>query len=90
MRYVLLIGALIVPGIAGVVIFGYYGLVDWAALDAAYQDYDSLRQTTTDLSALFVANAQQMNHRINVFAEGVWVLLSAILAAIGIHGITRR
>jgi hypothetical protein len=31
-----------------------------------------------------------MIHRINVFADGVWTLLSAILAAIGIHGITRR
>lgn len=90
MRYLLLVSLVIVPGVAGVVVFGYYALVDWAALDAAYQDYDSVRQSTTDLSALFAANAQQMIHRINVFAGGVWTLLSAIVAAIGIHGITRR
>ncbi len=59
-------------------------------LDAAYEEYDSVRQSRTDLFALFAANAQQMIHRINVFADGVWTLLSAILAAIGIHGITRR
>jgi hypothetical protein len=40
-----------------------------------------------DLGALFVAESQQDAHRLNCFAEGVGVLLGAILAAIGLHGL---
>ncbi|MEB3214237.1 MAG: hypothetical protein VKL39_23005 [Leptolyngbyaceae bacterium] len=90
MRYLPLVLFVIIPGVAGVAVFGHYALVDWAALELAYQQYDEVRQSSSDLSALFAANAQQNIHRINVFAEGVWVLLSAILAAIGLHGVLQR
>ncbi|NJO19564.1 MAG: hypothetical protein HC838_05160, partial [Spirulinaceae cyanobacterium RM2_2_10] len=36
---------------------------------------------------LFAAEAQQNIHRLNLFAEGVWVLQSATLAAIALHGL---
>ena len=39
------------------------------------------------MSVLFVAEARQNIHRINVFADVVWALLGAIVAAIGIHGL---
>ncbi|MGK7926981.1 MAG: hypothetical protein AB4290_17355 [Spirulina sp.] len=77
----------VVLGVAGVVIFGYYSLIDWNALQLAYINFSNLAGSSPDLTALFAAEAQQNIHRINLFAEGVWVLQSAILAAIGLHGI---
>ncbi|MEA5469925.1 hypothetical protein [Spirulina sp. 06S082] len=74
-------------GIAGVVVFGYYSLVDWNALQIAYVNFSNIANNSPELTALFSAEAQQNIHRINLFAEGVWVLQSAILAAIGLHGI---
>ena len=74
-------------GSTGVVVFFYYFLVDWAALDNAYVEFSAIAQNSPDLTALFAAEALQNIHRINVFAEGVWALQSAIFAAIGLHGI---
>lgn len=77
----------VLPGIVGIVIFGYHALIDWAALEEAFVQFDTARQQSAALEVLFATATQQDIHRINVFAEGVWVLLSAILAAIGLHGI---
>ncbi|PPT08251.1 hypothetical protein CKA32_005717 [Geitlerinema sp. FC II] len=85
MRYILPILLAIVPGVAGVCIFGYYAFVDWDALQKAYDRFSEVVATSSDLSLLFVAEAQQNIHRVNLFADGVWTLLSAILAAIGLH-----
>ncbi|MGF1498428.1 MAG: hypothetical protein ACFB8W_16630 [Elainellaceae cyanobacterium] len=74
-------------GAAGVAIFGYYALVDWDALEKAYGNFSVLAQGASALPTLLAAEAQQNIHRINLFAEGVWVLQSATLAAIGLHGI---
>jgi hypothetical protein len=74
-------------GTAGVCIFGYYALIDWDALQLAYLNFSNLAGSSPDLTALFAAEAQQNIHRINLFADGVWVLQSAILGAIGLHGI---
>lgn len=87
MAKIILIFLVIVPGIAGIVVFGFNALIDMAALDQAYQRFDSSVQQSADLNTLFILATQQNNHRINVFAEGVWVLLCAVLAAIGLHGI---
>ncbi|MGB7414479.1 MAG: hypothetical protein WA902_09750 [Thermosynechococcaceae cyanobacterium] len=87
MKTALLIVLIIIPGIAGVAIFGHYALSDW---DQLQRDYDAMKQvvaTTSDLSALFKANSAQMTQRINLFADGTWTLLSGILAAIGFHGL---
>jgi hypothetical protein len=85
MRLGLLFLLTLIPGIAGVAIFGYYSLVDWRQLDLAFVAYQKVLQNSTELSAIFKAEAAQNIHRINVFADGVWTLLSAILSAIGIH-----
>lgn len=69
------------------VVFGFYTLVDWAALDQAYGAWDNAVQQSADLNTLFAQATYQNIHRINVFAEGVWFLLSAIVVAIGIHGL---
>jgi hypothetical protein len=39
------------------------------------------------MNVLFVAKAKQSIHRINVFADIVWVLQGAIITATGIHGL---
>ncbi len=74
-------------GISGTITFGYYSLIDWDVLQKDYLNFFNIAQNSPELTALFFAEAQQNIHRINLFAEGVWTLLSAILAAIGLHGI---
>ena len=73
---------LVAFGTSLAVIFTYFLLIDWTALDAAYVSFSDISTSSTDLSSLFAAQAFQNIHRINVFAEGVWVLQSLILAAI--------
>ncbi len=86
MRKLLLLLLTVVPGVAGVIIFGYFSLKDWDSLQIAYREYARVIADSSDLSVLFVAEAQQNIHRINLFADGTWTLLSAILSAIGVHG----
>ncbi len=87
MRKFLLIILLVLPGVAGAIIFTVYAVQDYRALMAAYQQFEHIARSSHDLSALFVAESQQNIFRINLFAEGVWALLSAIVAAIGVHGL---
>ncbi len=65
----------------------YYALVDWDLLQRAYANFAKLTETSSDLPQLFIAEARQNIHRINLFADGVWALLGAVVAAIGIHGL---
>ncbi len=86
MRLALLLLLTVVPGVAGVAIFGYYALQDWGKLLIDYTAYKQVAQSSTDLTVIVKADAAQNIHRINLFADGVWTLLSAILGAIGLHG----
>ena len=86
-RALLLVILLVLPGIVGSAIFGYFALIDWDALQKAYFQFDTIAQSNANFPAIFVAEARQNIHRMNLFAEGVWMLLSTILAAIGIHGL---
>jgi mannose-1-phosphate guanylyltransferase len=86
MRLAILLLLTVVPGIAGVVGFGYGALQDWDQLQIDYKAYQQVAQSSVDLAVLMKAEAAQNIHRINLFADGVWVLLSAILGAIGLHG----
>lgn len=87
MRRPLLLLLVVLPGAIGVVVFGNAALQDWAALRQAYRHFDEVAHSSPDTTALLIAEAKQNIHRINLFAEGVWTLLSAILAAIGLHGL---
>lgn len=78
---------IVIVGSAGAVICGLYALQDWAALQDAYHSFGQVARNSPSETALFAAEAAQNIHRINLFAEGVWALLSAILAAIGVHGL---
>ena len=79
-----------VPGIAGVVIFGFFTWRDWLSLRTDYSYFVALIEQRETLEALFVAEAQQNVHRLNFICNGTWTLLSAILAAIGLHGVWQR
>ncbi|MHB9131671.1 MAG: hypothetical protein ACYDBB_11360 [Armatimonadota bacterium] len=85
-RQLILLFLIVLPGIALVVFFTYFALTDWAALQADYANFARVAAGSGSMRALTVAEAFQNIHRINLFADGVWVLLSAIFAAIGVHG----
>ena len=71
----------------GVIATGcFYGaLIDWRELQRAYGVFTALHNA--DLKSLFVAEAQQNIHRINLFADVVWGLLGAIWATLSLIGI---
>jgi hypothetical protein len=77
----------VVPGVAAVLVCGYFLFQDWAALSAAFTRFEQTAARGTDLRDVFVAQSFQETYRINCFADGVGVLLGAILAAIGLHGL---
>jgi hypothetical protein len=87
LRYLLLVILLIIPSLGGIAVFGYYALRDWDSLQKAYNHFADLVKAGSNLETLFVAEAQQNIHRINLFADGVWTLLSFIIGAIGLHGV---
>jgi len=87
MRNTWLMLLLVVPGVIGLLVFGAFSIVDYIALQSVYAAFAHVAQNPPSTSALLAAEAAQNIHRINVFAEGVWALLSAIYAAIGIHGL---
>ena len=85
-RTALLLILTTLPGIAGVLIFGFYALQDWEQLQQDYSHFENVIKQARPMEVLFVAEAQQNVHRINLMADGIWTLLSWILAAIGLHG----
>jgi hypothetical protein len=87
MRYLLLVIFTILPGILGILIFGYHALADWHDLQQAYVSFAKAVQSKSSLETLFITEAMQNIQRINLFADGVWTLLSLIISSIGIHGI---
>jgi hypothetical protein len=86
-RQWLLTLVLILPGVFCFLFCMHYGLQDWDKLQAAYTNFDQIASASTALNALFIAEARQNIHRINLFADGVWALLGALVAAIGFHGV---
>lgn len=78
---------LVVPGVFCFVVCMYYALIDWATLQKAYAHFERVASGNSTINALFVAEARQNIHRINLFADVVWALLAAIVAAIGLHGL---
>jgi hypothetical protein len=86
MRKYPLIVFLIIPGLIGFLVFGGYGMIDFVALQRAYIQFEHAANSGV-VADIIVAEAKQNIHRVNLFAEGVWSLLSAIIAAIGIYGL---
>jgi hypothetical protein len=67
----------------------YYSLLDWGELqraDAAFRA--AAAKPGSELKTLFVLEARQNAHRINVFADVVWALLCAlgsVICAVGLR-----
>jgi len=78
---------LVVPGIAVVVLCAMMMASDYAQLGLADQQFRHLTASGAPLRELFIAEARQNAHRMNVFAEGVWGLLGALLAGLGLHAL---
>lgn len=81
-----LLGVLTVLGLVGVLVFGSYALVDYAALRHDYTTWiGAANSHNPSVQALLIAESRQNAHRINLFADGTWTLLAAVVAAIGLH-----
>ena len=86
MRAFLLV-LVVLGGLAAIAVCAFYLIQDWHALNVNYDRFEELAMSAADLRSLFIADAHQSAFRLNAFADGVGVLLGAILAAIGLHGL---
>ena len=87
MRQAVLWIFLVIPGAVGAVVFGWFSLQDYAILQEAFRQFEQVARSSPGQTELFVAHAEQNIHRINLTADGIWTLLCAIYAAIGVHGL---
>ena len=68
----------------------YYVFQDWRTLNAFYARFEALVAANAPLRSLYIVGTEQEAFRINCFADGVGVLLGAILAALGWMILTRE
>lgn len=87
MRQAALFLTAVLPGFAAVVVSGYYLFQDWAALISAFARFEQAVARGADARTLMIAQTLDSVYRINCFADGVGVMLGAILCAIGVHGL---
>lgn len=86
MRSLVLLLAVVLPGITATSLSTYFLLPEWAVLEASYKNYQQLANPST-MRDLFIAPAAKNRHPINCFTKEVRVLLGGAITAIGIHGI---
>ncbi|MGV3722304.1 MAG: hypothetical protein ACO1SX_15465 [Actinomycetota bacterium] len=87
MRRLALWMLVVAPGVAAILVCGFYLFSDWAALNVAFARFERVASEGGDLRALFLAQSLDQVYRINCFADGVGVMLGAVLTAIGVHGL---
>lgn len=73
-----------IGGMAACGASAYYVFADWHALNVFYARFESLVRSNAPERSLFIASTEQAAFRLNCFADGVGVLLGAILAALGL------
>lgn len=86
MRQLLLVVLLVVPGLLVLALSGYFALQDWHQLRLAYAHYHAVT-AAGDMRALFIANAAQETHRVNLFADVVWALQGMAIFGLGLVGL---
>lgn len=85
MRRGILVCLVFVPAAAAFVISGVMLVTDYAALVEATAHFQHLAANpATTPAAMIAASTGQDMHRINVFADGTWGLLSAIWFTLGL------
>jgi hypothetical protein len=77
----------VLPGLGAMGLSGYYLFPDWVQLDQSHRQYQALAAQGQGVRELSIAQAAEMRHRLNCFAEGVGVLLGGIIFSIGVHGL---
>lgn len=83
-RFSVILGALFfASGLAACLASAYYMFQDWHALNLFYARFERLAMSDAPMRSLFIASTEQAAFRLNCFADGVGVLLGAILAALG-------
>lgn len=90
MKKILLFFLLVVPGVLGVGVSAYWAYWDFLALSQPDQHFQELVSQGASERELFIAVHRGNVHRINVAAEGVWMGMGAILAGMGILGLTHN
>lgn len=86
----LILGVLFfIGGLIACLASAYYVFQDWHALNTFYARFESLVWSNASERSLFIASTEQAAFRLNCFADGVGVLLGAILAALGWSQIER-
>lgn len=86
MRKVALYLGAVLPGLGAVAVCGYFLARDWAALTVAFARLEKAA-AAHDLPGLAVAQAFDSVYRVNCLADGVGLMLGAVLFAIGVHGL---
>jgi hypothetical protein len=85
-RRALLFLFVVLPGLTAIVVCGQYLFSDWSALITAFARFERAA-ASGDVRSLAVAQYLDSVYRINAFADGVGVMLGAILFGIGMHGL---
>ncbi len=85
-RRALLFLSVVLPGLTAIVVCGHYLFSDWSALISAFARFERAA-ASGDARSLAVAQYLDSVYRVNAFADGVGVMLGAILFGIGVHGL---
>lgn len=70
-------------GLAACLVSAYYVFKDWHSLNVFYARFEKLAMSDAPLRSIIIASSHQAAFRLNCFADGVGVLLGAILALLG-------
>jgi hypothetical protein len=81
---------LIIPGLTGTLLSGYWGYADFIRLTEAERNFQQLVVNKANQRELFIAAHRENIHRLNVAAEGVWIGLGLITTGVGIIGMIQR
>jgi hypothetical protein len=85
-RRALLFLLVVLPGLTALVVCGQYLFSDWSALISAFARFERAA-ASGDSRSLAIAQYLDSVYRLNAFADGVGVMLGAILFGIGMHGL---
>jgi hypothetical protein len=77
----------LLPGLAAVATSGHYLFHDWSALISAFARFEKVSASGADLRSVYIAGTLDSIYRINAFADGVGVMLGAVLFGVGVHGL---
>ena len=90
MKNLVFLTLLVIPGLTGVLLSGYWGYVDFMKLTQTERNFQQLVISKANQRELFIAAHRENIHRLNVAAEGVWLGLGLITVGVGMIGIVQR